>query len=71
MLFPLQFLDTLLLTRQVKSYAFLANSEVTVDNVDDSQQFKYTQVCVRECALSGMDKEGRRLTPNQRQSFSW
>ena len=54
LLFPLQFVDTLLLTRQVKSYAFLANSEVTVDNVDDAQQFKYTQVRVREHFLSAI-----------------
>ena len=39
-----QYTDDLLLTRQVKSYNFLANSEVTVDNVDDAHEFKYTQV---------------------------
>ena len=40
------FEDDLLLSRQVKSYAFLANSEVTVDNVDDAQQFNFTKVGV-------------------------
>ncbi|KAL5473297.1 hypothetical protein EMCRGX_G027764 [Ephydatia muelleri] len=36
-------LNKLLLKRQPKSYSFLANSELTVDNVDDSQMFKLTQ----------------------------
>jgi myosin heavy chain 6/7 len=38
-----ELLNDLLLTRQVKSYIFLANSEVTVDNVDDAREFNSTK----------------------------
>lgn len=37
-------LSALLLSRQVKSYHFLENSEVSVDNVDDASEFKATMV---------------------------
>ena len=38
-------LGDLLLTRQVKSYNFLANGEVSVDNLNDSEELKVTTVC--------------------------
>ena len=38
-------LGDLLLTRQVKSYNFLANGEVSVDNVNDAEELKVTTVC--------------------------
>ena len=41
-----EFLNSLLLNRQVKSYNFICNGEVSVDNVDDAQEFKSTVVCV-------------------------
>ena len=37
-------LGDLLLTRQVKSYNFLANGEVSVDNVNDAEELKFTTV---------------------------
>ena len=37
-------LGELLLTRQVKSYNFLANGEVSVDNVNDAEELKVTTV---------------------------
>lgn len=36
--------DELLLNRQVKDYSFLANGCVTVDDVDDADMFKQTEV---------------------------
>ena len=39
-----ELLGKLLLTRQVKTFRFLENSEVTVENVDDSAEFKSTLV---------------------------
>lgn len=38
-------LNTLLLSRQVKSYRFLENGEVSVDDIDDSVEFTSTMVC--------------------------
>lgn len=40
----LSYTDDLLLNRQVKSYNFLSNGSVTVDDVDDSEMFKQTEV---------------------------
>lgn len=37
-------LDELLLNRQVKDYAFLAKGCVSVDDVDDADMFKQTEV---------------------------
>ena len=37
-------LSSLLLSRQVKSYHFIENGEVSVDNVDDAAEFKATMV---------------------------
>ena len=37
-------LGDLLLTRQVKSYNFLANGEVSVDNLNDAEELKVTTV---------------------------
>ena len=34
----------LLLSRQVKSYEFLSNGEVSIDSMDDSEQYKFTLV---------------------------
>jgi len=45
-----ELLNTLLLTRQVKSYRFVENGEVTVDNMDDVEEFQATNV-------SGSDDE--------------
>ncbi len=39
-----ELLGKLLLNRQVKTFHFLENSEVSVDNVDDAEEFKSTQV---------------------------
>lgn len=39
-------LGDLLLSRQVKSYNFLANGEVSVDNVNDAEELKVTSVCI-------------------------
>lgn len=36
--------DELLLTRQVKSYQFLFESEVSVESLDDTEMFKSTIV---------------------------
>ena len=41
-----QLLGDLLLSRQVKSYNFLANGEVSVDNVNDAEELKVTAVCL-------------------------
>ena len=38
--------DDLLLNRQVKSYGFLANGAVSVDDVDDADMFKQTEVSI-------------------------
>lgn len=38
-------LGELLLSRQVKSFGFLANGEVSVDNVNDAEELKATTVC--------------------------
>lgn len=40
-----QMLGDLLLSRQVKSFNFLANGEVSVDNVNDAEELKVTTVC--------------------------
>ena len=40
-----QLLGELLLSRQVKSFVFLANGEVSVDNVNDAEELKATTVC--------------------------
>lgn len=40
-----QMLGELLLSRQVKSFGFLANGEVSVDNVNDAEELKATTVC--------------------------
>ena len=37
-------LSSLLLSRQVKSYHFIENGEVSVDNVDDAAELKSTLV---------------------------
>ncbi len=37
-------LEELLLNRQVKSYSFLSGGTVGVDDVDDSDEFKMTEV---------------------------
>ncbi len=39
-----ELLGKLLLNRQVKTFHFLENSEVSVDNVDDAAEFKNTLV---------------------------
>ena len=39
-----ELLNELLLTRQVKSYRFVENGEVSVDNVDDAEEFAATNV---------------------------
>jgi len=39
-------LGKLLLNRQVKTFRFLENSEVSVENVDDSEEFKSTLVSI-------------------------
>ena len=38
-------LGELLLSRQVKSFSFLGNGEVSVDNVNDAEELKATTVC--------------------------
>ena len=38
--------DDLLLNRQVKSYGFLSNGAVSVDDVDDADMFKQTEVSI-------------------------
>lgn len=38
-------LGELLLNRQVKSYQFLSGGEVSIDNIDDAEEFKNTWVC--------------------------
>ena len=39
-----ELLNSLLLTRQVKSYRYVENGEVAVDNVDDAEEFNATNV---------------------------
>lgn len=39
-----ELLDELLLTRQVKSFRFVENGEVSVDNMDDVEEFAATNV---------------------------
>ncbi len=39
-----ELLNELLLTRQVKSYRFVENGEVSVDNMDDAEEFQATNV---------------------------
>ena len=39
-----ELLNELLLTRQVKSYRFIENGEVAVDNLDDTEEFQATIV---------------------------
>ncbi len=39
-----ELLNELLLTRQVKSYRFVENGEVSVDNVDDAEEYIATNV---------------------------
>ena len=39
-----ELLNELLLTRQVKSYRFVENGEVSVDNLDDAEEFAATNV---------------------------
>lgn len=41
-----ELLGKLLLNRQVKTFRFLENSEVSVENVDDAVEFKNTMVRV-------------------------
>ena len=41
------FLDELLLNRQVKDYSFLAKGCVSVDDVDDADMFKQTEVSIQ------------------------
>ena len=47
--YPLHFLTSLgdlLLNRQVKSYNFLSGGEVSIDNMDDAEEYKATWVRV-------------------------
>lgn len=49
------YIGELLLNRQVKSYKFLSGGEVSIDNVDDAEEFKNTWVCkmIRNCSIAG------------------
>lgn len=40
-----ELLNELLLSRQVKSYRFVENGEVSVDNIDDAEEYTATLVC--------------------------